>query len=248
MTPMKSNWQFVATWGKQMPHINFVTAARNVLLAAVVGAVVLPVAAAAPAQAAERVECTRFDYKCDKTGYGSVANKSFWTMTPGHNCTNYVAYRLIRDGAPRNLANMYNATDWARDARKHGYPVDGIPAVGSVAQWMRGSPNISYAGHVAYVEAVGPNSITVTEDNYPSGPLQVRVITRNDPAWPSNFINFRTPVSTVAPASAVAAVAPVAPTSAPIPGFPAFDWMNAWFPQFAKSQSDAQSSIRLAVF
>ncbi len=200
---------------------------RYFVVAAIAGAIAVPIVAAAPAEAKDRVVCTGFDFHCDKTGYGAVAEHSFWTMAGGHNCTNYVAYRLIRDGMPRRLQDMHNGTDWAHDARAHHYLVDKVPTAGSVAQWMSGSPNVSWAGHVAYVEAVGPDSITVTEDNYSSGPLRVRIITRNDPAWPSHFIHFGTPTGSAAP------------ISSPVPGFPAFDWMNAWFPQLAKAPSAA---------
>lgn len=205
------------------------TIARIAVLVAVVAASVFPVVVAAPAQARERVQCTGYDFHCDKTGYRAVAEHSFWTMAPGHNCTNYVAYRLIRNGVPRHLQDMHNGTDWAHDARAHHYLVNQIPAAGSVAQWMSGSPNISSAGHVAYVEAVLPNAIVVTEDNYSSGPLRVRLITRNDPAWPSHFIHFELPPGG----------APMV-ASSPVPGFPAFDWMNAWFPQLAKAPTGSQ--------
>ena len=159
---------------------------------------------AQPASATVTTTCTGSGYKCDTTGYGKAANKSYWTMAPGHNCTNYVAYRLIQDGMPPNITWLHNGGDWAREARKHHIPVDKTPTVGSVAQWNSGAGGVSSSGHVAYVTAVSADSITVAEDNYPAGPNQIRVITRTDPGWPSNFIHF-----SVAPAAG-AAVNPTA--------------------------------------
>ncbi len=156
---------------------------------------------ALPAQATVTTICTGSGFKCDTTGYGKVANKSYWTMAPGHNCTNYVAYRLIQAGMPKNITWLHNGGDWARDARKHHVPVDKTPTVGSVAQWNNGAGGMSSAGHVAYVIDVTPTSITVAEDNYSAGPMDVRVITKGDPGWPSNFIHF-TPANMGAPAPA----------------------------------------------
>lgn len=149
----------------------------------------------APAQAKVTIPCTNSGYKCDDTGYGKVANRSYWTMAAGHNCTNYVAYRLIQDGMPKKVTWLHNGGDWAREAKKHGYAVDQSPTVGSVAQWNHGAGGLSAAGHVAYVVAVTENSVTVAEDNYSSGPMSIRTITSKDPGYPSNFIHF-TPKST----------------------------------------------------
>lgn len=151
------------------------------------GATVLPTAGA---QAKVTTECTGYNFKCDDSGYNKVAHKSLWRMAPGHNCTNYVAHRLIQAGMPKKIAWLHNGGDWARDARKHGVPVNDTPAVGSVAQWNSGAGGLSSAGHVAYVIAVTESSITIAEDNYPAGPMAVRTITNNDFGWPSNFIHF----------------------------------------------------------
>lgn len=158
---------------------------------------------AAPAQATITTQCTGSGFKCDDTGYGKVANKSYWTMAPGHNCTNYVAYRLIQDGMPKKVTWLHNGGDWAREARRHHVPVDKTPTVGSVAQWNHGAGGMSSSGHVAYVIAVTPTSITVAEDNYSSGPMAVRTITTDDPGYPSNFIHF-TPANMGVPTAATA--------------------------------------------
>ncbi len=206
-------------------------------LAAVLGATVSPVLAATPAEAKEKVSCTGSDFRCDKNGYREVAQRSFWTMAPGHNCTNYMAFRLIKAGMSTKVQWLHDAGDWAREARSHDYAVNDVPEVGAVAQWTGGQPNISTAGHVAMVEAVTETSMTITEDNYPSGPLRVRVISKGDKAWPSHFIHFDQRTGDKAPIPA-----PVDP-SLPLPvtpGFPQFDWVAAWFPTVQSTDTVAE--------
>lgn len=143
-----------------------------------------------PAQAKEVVDCSAYDFSCDKNGYASEAYRSYWTMAAGHNCTNYVAWRMIQDGMTARVTWLHNGGQWAADARKKGVPVDGNPHVGDAAQWYGGSPNVSSSGRVAYIEEVTEKSITVAEDNYSSGPLRIRTIFRGDDHWPSNFIHL----------------------------------------------------------
>lgn len=133
--------------------------------------------------------------------YGAADSQSYWTMAPGNNCTNYVAWRLIQDGMSPGVTWLHNGGDWAAEARAHRFPVNHTPTAGSVAQWSAGAPSVGSAGHVAYVEAVYPNAILVTEDNYSSGPRRVRVISKSSPEWPTTFIHF-IPTSSVPTASA----------------------------------------------
>jgi len=175
--------------------------AGSLLLAgALAGAVAagLPAAMAAPANAKAVTKCSSRDWRCDKSGYSEHSHRSFWQMYAGHNCTNYVAFRLIRDGAAPKIGYLHNGGDWATDARRHGIPVNDQPAVGAAAQWDSGAGGVSYSGHVAYVETVGDGWIVVAEDNYSSGPMNVRQIHVGDPEWPSNFIHF--PRRTIGPA------------------------------------------------
>lgn len=167
-------------------------------LAAVIAVTGQSLVSAAPAQAAPEYGCTGFDYHCDQSGYAEHAETSFWNMAPGHNCTNYVAYRLIQDGMPQQTDWLHNGGDWADDARAHTVPVDDVPAVGAVAQWTSGAGGVSAAGHVAYVEQVGDGWIIVAEDNYSAGPMSTRKIQVGDPEWPSNFIHFPRPRSVTA--------------------------------------------------
>jgi surface antigen len=132
-------------------------------------------------------------------GYGANNGTSYWGMLvgpTGHNCTNYVAYvESTVNGAPTPGYNLGNADDWASNAASHGVTVNGTPGPGSVAQWNAAAWN-GYDGHVAYVEDIATSngavtSITISEDSYPSGPFDWRVITAGSANWPDNFIHFK---------------------------------------------------------
>ncbi|MBF0815065.1 CHAP domain-containing protein [Microbacterium paludicola] len=105
-------------------------------------------------------------------GYQSVYKQSFWNMYGGHNCTNYVAYRMQKAGIPRFVRVGYgNAYQWGAEAKAAGLAVDkGTPRVGDVAWWDRAAIGGSGLGHVAYVEKVDvrAGTFTVSEDNYSS--------------------------------------------------------------------------------
>jgi surface antigen len=76
-------------------------------------------------------------------------------------CTWYVATR-------RCIPWGGNADAWYYNAAKMGYQESSAPKVGAVAVWRAGGGGASWLGHVAYVEAVGPNvgvgSISVVPD------------------------------------------------------------------------------------
>ena len=97
--------------------------------------------------------------KCDP---GWAANMHFmhWNMYRGHNCTNYVAYRLKRDGVPQPSYRLGNADTWAPNAKRNGVLVDNKPEVGAVGAWPG-------RRHVVYVEEVGSNYLITSEDNWP---------------------------------------------------------------------------------
>ncbi|MBP7972634.1 MAG: CHAP domain-containing protein [Candidatus Nanopelagicales bacterium] len=201
------------------------------ITATAAAALAMSLASMSPATAAAEpnIPCSGVNFHCDDTGYGARAHQSFWLMAAGHNCTNYVAWRMIRDGMPRKTLWLHDAESWARSARKHGYLVNDQPLVGAVAQWTTGSPDVSQAGHVAYVKAVTAKSITIVEDNYPSGPLRVRVIPRKDPHWPKHFIHF----NLAKPGVAAEAGHPTIPGASPIAATPAVLPMTAGFPKVA---------------
>ncbi|MET0951852.1 MAG: CHAP domain-containing protein, partial [Aeromicrobium sp.] len=84
-------------------------------------------------------------------GYRAQSGKMWWRMYAGHNCTNYVAYRLVKSGMPntRPWTGSGNATNWGPANPKIR---DSVPAVGAVAWWTANAPPAGSAGHVAYVE------------------------------------------------------------------------------------------------
>ncbi len=143
----------------------------------------------------EKILCSNYDFSCDDSGYSAVAYQSHYTMAPGHNCTNYVSYRLKQDGFRSHVTWLRNAGFWADNARSKGIPVDKVPVVGAVAHWYPGSGGMSSAGHVAYVTAVSARAIIIIEDNYSSGPLQIRRIPRGSDRYPDTFIHFTGPRS-----------------------------------------------------
>ena len=77
--------------------------------------------------------------KCDP---GWAVNMMFmhWRMYRGHNCTNYVAYRLGLDGVPEPSYLLGNAVDWAKNAKKHGVAVDSFIIDGGKAKRLCGEP------------------------------------------------------------------------------------------------------------
>jgi surface antigen len=94
------------------------------------------------------------------------------------NCTSFVAWRLRMTNGLADFENHFggvhwgNAAHWDRAASELGYLVDGVPAVGAVAQTDQGAK-----GHVAWVEAVGDGTVTVEEYNYEvPGAYDVRTV------------------------------------------------------------------------
>ncbi len=83
------------------------------------------------------------------------------------NCTSFVAWRLQERNHLAGFSNSFgnqhwgNAENWDDVARRLGYRVDGVPAIGAVAQTDAGS-----VGHVAWVSAIGPGTVTVEEYNH----------------------------------------------------------------------------------
>ena len=154
-------------------------------------------------------------------GYGTVSSTMYWKMYSGHNCTNYVAYRLIQTG-------MADARPWVGSGNASNWGVamasitDQTPTVGSVA-WYRS--NVSPAGsngHVAYVEQVISDTEIVVSEDYWGGNFHWRRITKTGGGWPSGFIHFNDRV--VAPTTAPAIV------GTPAVGAPLEVAPGAWTP------------------
>ena len=143
---------------------------------------------------ASQVICQGFDL-CNNRGYShqgykTAKSKMYWNMYSGINCTNYVAYRMIRNGGsatrPAQLRpGKGNATYWGTS---FGY--NRTPMVGSIAWWKANVPGAGSAGHVAYVEqVVSPTEIVISESNYGSDFSWRRITTRGP--WPTGFIHYR---------------------------------------------------------
>ena len=87
-------------------------------------------------------------------------------MYSGHNCTNYVAYRMVKSGMrnERPWSGGGNAMYWGTEMRRI---TDDRPMVGAVAWWKANVPGAGSVGHVAYVErVVSRRKIVVSEDSW----------------------------------------------------------------------------------
>jgi surface antigen len=144
-------------------------------------------------------------------GYQANGGGSYWNMYTGHNCTNYVAFRLVQGG----MANLRPAADAGQsNAALSAYlwglvyasKTDSAPKVGSVAWWAAGSAGS--IGHVAYVERVDADSITVSEDSSSGNDFDWKTISRSQ-GWPTGFVHFNDGHHVDAPLPAGAGGVPV---------------------------------------
>ena len=168
------------------------------LLALVAMAVVVALAGAVvpatPAHASTRILCVGYD-ACARSGYTDHGYKPkrdnlYWRMAGDHNCTNYVAYILVKKG-------MANVRPWAGDGNADAWGDftedyrDTVPVVGAVAWWDSNRAPASSTGHVSYVERViSKTEIIVSEDNW-KGEFRWKRITKSGGGWPSSFIHFK---------------------------------------------------------
>ena len=113
----------------------------------------------------------------------------YWQMYPGHNCTNYVAYRMVKNGMPntRPWDGAGNASHWGVEMASI---TDQTPRVGAVAWWRAGVPPAGSSGHLAYVEKVISSTEIVVSEDYWGGDFHWREITKTSSGWPSGFIHF----------------------------------------------------------
>ena len=163
---------------------------------------------------------------CQAAGYGNggyrqASSTMYWRMYAGHNCTNYVAYRLIQSGMPdvRPWEGSGNASNWGTAMASI---TDQTPTVGSVA-WYK--PHVTPAGangHVAIVEQVISDTEIIVSEDYWGGDFYWRRITKSGGGWPSGFIHFNDRV--VAPTTAPAIV------GSPAVGAPLEVVAGAWTP------------------
>jgi surface antigen len=122
-------------------------------------------------------------------GYRAESDRMWWRMYTGHNCTNYVAFRMVQSGMSpeRPWEGSGNASNWGHAMSRI---TDDVPMVGSVAWWDSNQGYAGSNGHVAYVErVVSPREIIVSEDFW-GGDFHWRRITKGDSYWPNGFIHF----------------------------------------------------------
>ena len=165
------------------------------LLLHALGSLVLALAVLAvpsPAGAAITRLCTGYT-SCANAGMGSAgyaqaSGQMYWRMYSGHNCTNYAAYRVIKNGysSTRPWDGSGNATYWGSEMSGI---TDRTPAVGAIAWWRAGVYPAGSAGHVAYVEkVVSPTEIIVSQDSWGGDFSWARITSTS--GWPSGFIHF----------------------------------------------------------
>ncbi len=200
------------------------TATLLTLLAALLG-LTIPHNPARISLAASSYVCT--GYKgCEAAGYGNggyrqAGSTMYWRMYAGHNCTNYVAYRLIQNGMPdsRPWEGSGTAANWgAAMASK----TDQTPRVGAVAWYKANAAPAGSAGHVAYVEQVISDTEIVVSEDYWGGDFHWRRITKTGAGWPSGFIHFND--------LAIEPSTPPAISGAAAVGAPLEVQMGAWTP------------------
>ena len=139
------------------------------LLMAVVLILLPPVTS--PASAASTYLCTGYvgckDAGYSNFGYRAASTKMYWRMYSGHNCTNYVAYRLISGGmsAERPWSGTGMAYNWGPANRSI---TNQTPMVGAVAWWKKNAPGAGSSGHVAFVQRV----LSATQDRHLRGQLE----------------------------------------------------------------------------
>lgn len=122
-------------------------------------------------------------------GYRQASSTMYWRMYAGHNCTNYVAYRLIQSGMPdvRPWNGSGNASNWGVAMASI---TDQVPTVGSIAWYKPHVTPAGSAGHVAYVEQVVSDTEIIVSEDYWGGDFYWRRITKDGGGWPSGFIHF----------------------------------------------------------
>lgn len=128
-------------------------------------------------------------------GTGFNPNTKYWgqvTNSKG-NCTNYVAYRLSRNGAKQLATSFGNAVGWRGVviAKLGSKAVNDSPKVGSIAWWGPGGA-IGATGHVAYVEKVtnGGKTIYLSESHFGIGSRRL-IVSTGSSYWPDDFLHVK---------------------------------------------------------
>ncbi|MBL0749174.1 CHAP domain-containing protein [Nocardioides baculatus] len=181
---------------------------------------------------ASRIDLTTSTYLCtgyagcQAAGYGNygyrqASSAMFWKMYAGHNCTNYVAYRLIQSGmsTTRPWEGNGNASNWGAAMASI---TDQSPRVGAVAWYQSNVSPAGSNGHVAYVEQVISETEIVVSEDYWGGDFHWRRVTKTGGGWPSGFIHFNDKV--------VEPTTPPVISGTPAVGAPLVVETGAWTP------------------
>lgn len=128
---------------------------------------------------------------------GFNPNREYWgqKVNPKGNCTNYVAFRLSRNGARQLAGSFGDAVGWRSvvQSRLGSKAVNGTPKVGAIAWWGAfGAPEVSAAGHVAYVEKVtdGGRTVYLSESHFGIGSRRL-IVRSGDAYWPDRFLHIK---------------------------------------------------------
>ncbi|WP_168929748.1 CHAP domain-containing protein [Nocardioides sp. GY 10127] len=221
--------------------ISLVTAA--VLLA-------VGVQTASPASATTTYLCTGY-VACAQAGYThhgykKAGSKMWWRMYSGHNCTNYVAYMMVKSGASseRPWTGSGNAYNWGVQLSDI---TDSTPRVGAVAWYKANGGWAGSSGHVAYVEqVVSATEIIVSEDNW-GGDFDYRVVEKGTSGWPDGFIHVNDTPLTVDTAPTVTATPAVGQKITVDPGTytPAADEVSIqWYAAGKKIEGATSASYK----
>lgn len=138
------------------------------------------------------------------SGTGFNPNRQYWgqVVNSKGNCTNYVAFRLEKNGAARLATSFGNAVGWKSVVQQKlgSKAVNKTPKVGSIAWWgANGAPGVGPSGHVAYVEKVSKDGKTVylSESHFPfpsigfSGGSRRLIVRSGDSYWPNYFLHIK---------------------------------------------------------
>ncbi len=198
----------------------------RVVCVALVGSVVAVLGPVNPATpAVSTYLCIGYD-ACSASGhahagYKKAGKQMWWRMYSGHNCTNYAAYRVVKNGYSdqRPWVGSGNATNWGVAMKSI---TDQTPRVGAIAWWRANSPGVGSAGHVAYVEqVVSATEIIISEDSW-GGDFSWRRVTKESTRWPTGFIHFND--------QAIQNTSPPALSGAPVVGSTLSTTLGAWKP------------------
>jgi surface antigen len=199
----------LATVGQKLRSVGFLLALSSLLTMGLSVATTSPVSAAGASSTlcSGYVLCGQGSFSTH--GYQASSGNSYWTMYPGDNCTNYVAFvESTVYGIQTPTFDLGDGGLWASAAAQNGVLVNHTPTVGSVAVWTGASSGIPAEGHVAIVEAVGPlNSYIVISQQHMLDDANGYDWTVIYPTpsqnqwenWPNDFIHFSTAPSTNGP-------------------------------------------------